>query len=267
RRTCAQFGHTCQAGWSGHPNRVPVHLPSRLLSRRSHRATVSRTVDECLATSRPPPCPAFEQCLNTIGSYHCRTIQCPAGYVYDSRQRRGCMKKGRLVLQTAGEGKLVLRLGEEGWDGADAGGGRFWCLQTARGRELVLRLERRVETGVPRACRPEDRNCNSTNGNSLKFIVINVLPKHNNFTLKIIDARHVNQLRPSDNNSNARTPDWLGKLGRMFQMKIKAECYRGGDKPNISHNLQCEQTEHFVRVLQSVAAQHVGAAPLPKPTK
>uniref|UniRef100_A0A1I8FHC9 CEGF domain-containing protein n=1 Tax=Macrostomum lignano TaxID=282301 RepID=A0A1I8FHC9_9PLAT len=137
-------------------------------------------VDECLATSsRPPPCPAFEQCLNTIGSYHLSDYPVPS----------------------------------------------WVCLEP---------------------CRPEDRNCNSTNGNSLKFIVINVLPKHNNFTLKIIDARHVNLTRHSTfaaapaRVTIIRTPDpdLAGKLGRMFQMKIKAECYRGGDKPNISHNLQ-----------------------------
>uniref|UniRef100_A0A1I8F3J2 EGF-like domain-containing protein n=1 Tax=Macrostomum lignano TaxID=282301 RepID=A0A1I8F3J2_9PLAT len=105
---------------------------------------------------------------------------------------------------------------------------RGYFLDEATGRRVCLE-----------PCRPEDRNCNSTNGNSLKFIVINVLPKHNNFTLKIIDARHVNLTRHSTfaaapaGVTIIRTPDpdLAGKLGRMFQMKIKAECYRGGDKP------------------------------------
>uniref|UniRef100_A0A1I8F7N9 EGF-like domain-containing protein n=1 Tax=Macrostomum lignano TaxID=282301 RepID=A0A1I8F7N9_9PLAT len=174
RRTCAQFGHTCQAGCQDTPTGFRCTCP-RGYSLDEATGRRCQDVDECLATSRPPPCPAFEQCLNTIGSYHCRTIQCPAGYGV--------------------------------------------CLEP---------------------CRPEDRNCNSTNGNSLKFIVINVLPKHKQLHAKKSSTPGISQLTRHSTFAAARPrvtiirtpdPDLAGKLGRMFQMKIKAECYPGGDKP------------------------------------
>uniref|UniRef100_A0A1I8IXA7 EGF-like domain-containing protein n=1 Tax=Macrostomum lignano TaxID=282301 RepID=A0A1I8IXA7_9PLAT len=161
RRTCAEFGHTCQAGCrdteSGSFECVcPAGYTVAMETGRCE------DVNECQAS--PSPCPGDQQCLNTIGSYECRVIRCPVGYYYDARQ---------------------------------------------------------------------------SNADRVKFIVVNVLPKHPEFTMRIIDSHNANLRnciyrlldKSSDTPFDIRstegrvtivrtTNDLAGKLGKMYDMKI-----------------------------------------------
>uniref|UniRef100_A0A1I8FC75 EGF-like domain-containing protein n=1 Tax=Macrostomum lignano TaxID=282301 RepID=A0A1I8FC75_9PLAT len=90
RRTCAEFGHTCQAGCrdteSGSFECVcPAGYTVAMETGRCE------DVNECQAS--PSPCPGDQQCLNTIGSYECRVIRCPVGYYYDARQSRAVTQR------------------------------------------------------------------------------------------------------------------------------------------------------------------------------
>uniref|UniRef100_A0A1I8IAV5 EGF_CA domain-containing protein n=1 Tax=Macrostomum lignano TaxID=282301 RepID=A0A1I8IAV5_9PLAT len=171
RRTCAEFGHTCQAGCRDTESGSfeCVCPPGTRLLWKLDAARI--------------PCPGDQQCLNTIGSYECRVIRC----------RRSA------IITTPGQRVCAVRC-----DPGDA----------AVRQQLQQRRPSQVHRGQRIAEAPPE------------------------FTMRIIDSHNANLrnciYRLLDNTEGRvtivrTTNDLAGKLGKMYDMKIRVHCYRTAD--------------------------------------